>query len=105
MTDKTIIEKYLEDNQDARERKHNNYAICSIIKERFDLFDIISTDGLVSICKLYSTLDRTWRKILSEREDLRGSDYNDKEMLEQEKINELGYMVGVAQDIKKLNTL
>lgn len=50
-------------------------------------------------------MDRAWRKALQENPELRGSDYSDKEVLEQSKELELGYAPNYQKDIKTLKLL
>ena len=57
----------------------------------------------------YSSYDRIWRKVLRENKDLRGEDYGEedgtKEILEQEKMLEMGYSPNYQNDVKKLSIL
>jgi hypothetical protein len=52
-----------------------------------------------------ASYDRQWRKLLAENESLRGSDYGDKKVLEDEKMVELGYQPGIEQTNKLINKL
>lgn len=56
---------------------------------------------IVNFCKGFSSLDRSWRQILQQRPELRGEDYDKKEVLSQEKQLELGYTPGFHSDVKK----
>ena len=49
--------------------------------------------------------DRAWRKVLEDNEHLRGRDYGDKKILEQEEQIDLGYAYGFDQDIKRINKI
>lgn len=104
---------YLKQEPRARERKNKNRAIGNVITQKywtsfkdgkliFEINDKRKVDDMVG--EILS-LDRKWRKILEENPDLRGSDYKDKERLEQEKQIELGYTPNYHADIKKLETL
>lgn len=51
----------------------------------------ISLYDLTTFASNAATADRAWRDILEENEELRGSDYGEKDRLEEEKMEELGY--------------
>lgn len=76
----------------SRERKYKTGAVALILKDKYIDLEGISLPRLTEILQDADTLDRAWRKILQEDEALRGSDYADKEILEQEKQIELGYI-------------
>lgn len=98
MSKKDFLEKLIEENPKARERKYKDDAIVHVLVTRFyHSFEEIDREKLIEFVKDHNTLDRSWRKILEERPELRGSDYNDKERLEQEKQIELGYESGGTQ--------
>ena len=99
MSPKEKLTKYLELKPEARERKNKDKYLLEILTKKYP--DVAK--NLIEIVHEYTLLDRYWRKILEEREELRGKDYNDKVALEQEKILELGYEVGYTEDIKPKN--
>ena len=53
----------------------------------------------------FNSYDRIWRWVLRENKELRGSDYEDKKIYEEEAELKLGYEVGYHQDTLKLKTL
>lgn len=58
-----------------------------------------SFEKLVPMCE---SITRVWRKVLSENEALRGSDYSDKTDLEIEKLEELNYFPLTSSEADKL---
>lgn len=105
-------------NPYARERRYKSRAILAVLSKFEEYSNLyrgaMKTTGnmdawnlstweekLAKFCDDFMTLDRYWRQILQQREDLRGEDYNDKKVLAQEKQLELGYTPGFNSDIKK----
>lgn len=78
-------------------------GIAKLILKKFYPGLEIDPKQIEDIIVLGSSLDRAWRKMLQENPELRGTDYDDKEMLEQDKQLELGYMPGHDADVKKKN--
>jgi len=81
---KDKLTKFLEDNVWARERRHKNLAIFRFTQ---------SNEGEDLVHAILGA-DRLWRQILSDRKDLRGTDYDKKEVLSQEAQLNLGYIPG-----------
>ena len=99
------IKNYLEKEPKARERHLHQRGMVNLLLDKYpDLFPV-PKDKLVDFCHDFESYCRIWRKVLSENEELRGSDYSDKTILEQDKMLQLGYEVGYPNDIKKLKTL
>lgn len=84
------LEKFLEAEPKARERGNKHRTIANLILRRYRTLDM--DKGLLAdiVGEVLST-DRMWRKVLEEREDLRGSDYDEGKILAQRKQIELGY--------------
>lgn len=103
MTGKEIITKKLEDEVLFRERKNKDKGIANIVAAHHWGIMQALKDGYLTIESLanalqeYASLDRCWRKILEERQELRGSDYDDKDELERRKLEELGYNVSSGE--------
>lgn len=92
---KTIYERvheFLQQNPRARERKYKDEAIVFMLKGMYPYLET-STER-IAFAQDYASYDRAWRKVLQDHEGLRGKDYGDKVVLEQEKILDLGYEVG-----------
>lgn len=98
---KSTVKKYLEDQPLFRERKNKDRGIVNILMRRYPKIhqilkeELITKDELAEIMREYSSMDREWRRILSLEENahLRGSDYEEKERLEAQKMADLGYNV------------
>lgn len=52
----------------------------------------MSIEGLAAAVQDYASMDRAWRKSLEEHPELRGEDYDSKDQLEAETMNNLGYL-------------
>lgn len=91
------LTEYLENQPLARERKNKDRAIVNLLLKRHEALrnaveeKLISKELLITLVQEYNSMDRSWRKTLEERPDLRGSDYSDKAYLEQEAQSKLGY--------------
>ena len=99
------IKSYLETEPKARERRNRERALINLLLEKYQFFKDIPKQTLIDFCHDFASYDRIWRKVVSENPTLQGSDYKDKNGLEQEKMLSLGYEAGYHQDIKKLKTL
>lgn len=82
---------YLQAQPKARERKNKDRAIVNLLIKDNPQLALVDKDTLIKAIRDYTSYDRQWRKILDEHEALRGSDYGDKEQLEQEAQIALGY--------------
>ena len=83
----------------ARERKMKDKAIVHMLVERYGFQEGVPVKELVNFVQDYATYDRAWRKILFENPGLRGTDYEDKERLEQERMIDLGYEPGYGSKL------
>ena len=96
------IKTKLEQVPRFRERKDRDYFLNIMTLRNLGLIDDkpIKADDVITIpvMKLrrygvvYGSYERYWRQCLEQNPSLRGSDYNTKEELEQEKKMELGYV-------------
>jgi hypothetical protein len=92
MTTNELIKEQLEKLPTARERKNKNRFIAWLLWKKYNLSNIpIDKETLEAIIVDTSTYDRAWRQVLEHNPSLRGSDYGEKTLLEQEKQVELGY--------------
>lgn len=99
---KDFIKQNLEKYSEFRERKNKNKWIGGFIFKKYDIERTPAIkDKLADIVADIMSADRAWRKVLEENETLRGSDYNDKDILEQEAQLQLGYTPNYQQDIDK----
>jgi hypothetical protein len=64
-----------------------------------------SLQDLADFAIKFDSYRHAWGDVTREHKDLRGSDYGEGEVLEQEHILSLGYEVGFTEDIKRLKTI
>lgn len=83
------IKKDLTGHPALRERKNKNRYIAIKLERKYHTG--LSTEALVNIIIDSSSMDRAWRKVLQDNPELRGTDYGDKDELEEKKVLELGY--------------
>ncbi len=111
MTIKESVEDYLRAEPKFRERKNKDRGMVNMLMKRYGglneviVAGVLSKDAIIAIVQDYATMDRSWRQALEHNPDLRGTDYDEKVRLEQEKQLELGYSPGHLADVKKLQTL
>jgi len=85
------VTDYLKSEPRFRERSAKWRGIADLLIKKYQLD--IDRKKLADIIADGSSADRAWRMALKENPDLRGRDYKDKDMLEEEKMRELGYPV------------
>lgn len=85
------IKGHLETITRARERKNKNSFIAWLLWNKYNVDRGIDKSGLKNLIIDASTYDRAWRQVLQKNPNLRGSDYEEKETLEENKQTELGY--------------
>ncbi len=93
-----LIKSKLEEHPWFRERRARLFGISKLLIRKYHLEEKIDPKTLEDIISESASLDRSWRKILSECPHLQGSDYGDKVRYEQEKILSLDYEVGFKQN-------
>jgi len=96
---RAIVESALEREPNFRERskRYRGFTIL-LLKEFYPSLSLANFTQLTEFGQDFSVMLRTWNKVLEERKDLQGSDYNDKKMLEQEAQIGLGYEPGFHND-------
>lgn len=82
---------YLEQEPRFRERSNRERGIINLLLKRYPKLAEVGKDTLIEFCHDFTSMDRCWRKILEEKKSFRGSDYQDKEELEEEARLDLGY--------------
>ena len=111
MNMKNAVIGYLKDEPKFRERKNKDRGIVNLLMRRYAPIrvaietGVISKDLLTDIVKDHASMDCAWRQALEHDPSLRGSDYDEKDRLEQEAEIALVYTPGYSNDIKKLKTL
>jgi hypothetical protein len=99
------IKNYLEKEPRSRERSLHQRGMVNLLLDKYpDLFPV-PKDKLVDFCHDFESYCRIWRKVLSENENLRGQDYETKQIMEQEYQIGLGYEAHHFEDIKTLKML
>lgn len=100
MNQKEII-AILEVRVDCRERSNRGKFMGRALQKKYPYeLEKVPLSRLVDILKDAISMDRRIRRIQELREDLRGTDYDEKERLEQEAQLDLEYAPGYEQDIK-----
>lgn len=94
------LKRYLEEEPRARERSQKDRGIVNVLLKRYPDLASLDKTMLTEFVREHNNMDRSWRKILEENPSLRGSDYNEKTKLEQQKQIELGYEPGYNQDLQ-----
>lgn len=84
------IERYLEAEPRARERRFHKRAIVNVLlQNKYQKLKDIDKELLIDFCADFENGTRLWRDILQFRKDLRGLDYVDKQKYSQEKLLQL----------------
>lgn len=96
---------YLKKEPRARERANKNRAIGNLCRDRYFPNSDLNKNKMEDMVGRILLMDRQWRKILEENPELRGSDYKDKDILEQQAQINLGYEVNYNSNVAKLKTL
>lgn len=99
------VKNYLEKEPRARERTYQARAMINLLLEDYPEFKDIPKQNIIDFCQDFESFTRQWRKVTEENVYLRGQDYADKQILEENKMLELGYSPNYNQDTKKLATL
>lgn len=100
---KQEVLNYLKSEPRFRERSKKWRGIADLINKKYNL--VIDRVKLADMLADGSSADRSWCDILKENEDLRGSDYLQKDILEEEKILQLGYSPNFKNNVKQLELL
>lgn len=96
------IKGHLEKNPTARLRRNKNRFLAWLLAGKYNTQFGLGANKLEDLLVDAASYDRGWRQVLQHEPQLRGADYGDKEVLEQEKELQLGYQPGIARDIKKV---
>jgi hypothetical protein len=102
------VKRLLESEPLARERRNRGRAIWFLIRQedsRIQSEELMTKNIFIDNWPTINSLNRLICKVQQDNESLRGKDYKDKDILEQEKILELGYEPGYYQNVKKLKKI
>lgn len=91
MSIKQTVEDYLHNEPRFRERKNKNTGIVNLLRRRYRQLEEIDKSVLVAAIEDAASMDRSWRQALERHEELRGTDYEEKDDLVKAKQAELGY--------------
>lgn len=93
------IKAKLEVDTRFRERRYRDVGLVDLILEKNNKTGSMFVDinFLPDFARDYVSYERVWRKVLEENPDLRGDDYGDKEVLEQQVQIDLDYQPGYKQ--------
>ncbi len=94
------IKKHLKENIKVRERRNKNLFIAWLLSKKYGDNNVIPFTKIEDLIVDAASYDRAWRKVLQDCPHLRGSDYVEKEVLEQEKQIQLGYEPGYNMKLK-----
>jgi len=91
-----IVEEKLSAFPDFRERKHRAkylsiLALRDLGLEAKQKTEMLTLEEMADFAMKYGSYEREWRNILLNNKSLRGFDYDNKEVLEQEKLLSMGY--------------
>lgn len=95
-----LVKSYLISEPRARERRNKTRALCNLLQRTHPSIEKVNPEVLTNIFDELLSMDRHWRKILSENIALRGKDYDgaggfkSKRQLEEEKMETMGYESG-----------
>src|SRR3990167_1492338 len=87
---------FLEENTWSRERRNKDDALVEFLQRKYRLD--VPRNVLKEFVRDYNACDRYWRGHLQKRKDLRGKDYNTKQVYEKLKQREMGYKVYQLQE-------
>lgn len=88
---KDYVKAYLLREPRFRQREHKDRGIAQLLMQKWPDLRQIERETLAKVLHDFNSMDRYWRQLLDENSELRGTDYEDKAKLEEEKKEELGY--------------
>lgn len=94
MTLSSDVEEYLKREPLFRERKKKDAGIANLLVKRYPILAHIARPTIIAMVQDYATMDRAWRQALHNNPELRGTDYDEKVALEENKLAQLGYNQG-----------
>lgn len=98
MTIYDFIKSQLEKYENARERKNKNRFIAWLLCKKYPTSTGMAQNEVENMITDSWSYDRAWRQVLQHEPQLRGADYSEKDIVEQEKELELGYQPKIAGD-------
>jgi len=102
---KDKLKTFLENHIEARERRYRERHLVDFILENGEYKFPLTKSRLIDFVHDFASADRYWRMTLKERKDLRGKDYDTKDIVEQQKEIELGFSPNHYKDVATLKRL
>lgn len=105
------IISYLENNPKYRERKYRGHLLANLalrasqLGNKWSRGEKLSIQELCAFAVKFDSYRHAWTDVMKDCKELRGTDYDDKEILVQEKLIEMGYRPGHLSDIKQIKQL
>jgi hypothetical protein len=104
-----VLQK-LKNFPDFRERRFRSKYLSILALRNLNLEDkykdkTLTLEELAEFALTYASYERAWRKCLQDNETVRGTDWEEKQVLEERKMLELGYEVNYHDNVAKLKTL
>ena len=96
------VKNYLEQEPKGRERMNRDRAMVNLLLIKYPLLKEVPKDKLVNFAHDFESYCRLWRKVLEENKDLRGKDYDTKQVVEENYMLNLGYEPGYGRKINPL---
>ena len=102
LTLKKEVLEMLQTNPNSRERKNRARGVWWILQQHYK-FDVLDREVFIKLFPHIQSINRliVWHQ--QHNTELRGTDYGDKQVLEEETILELGYQPGHTYYQKQLN--
>lgn len=94
--------KLLQDFPEARERRFRSKHFIRILQEKYH---DVHWQNFEDVATEYASLIRNWQAVTKDNPTLRGNDYEQGEVLRQEKILSLKYEVGFNETGKQSKLL
>ena len=106
MTYKEELKAKLELHPNFRERRFRSKGLMTLALRHHDLEDSyksghLTLEHLIDLAGTYDSYRHEWDAVLRDHVELRGTDYDDKTKVVQEKLLGFGYEPGYQQDIKQ----
>ena len=102
---------YLENNPKFRERKYRGHLLCNLalratgLGNKYSRGEKLTIQEMCDFAVKFDSYRHAWTDVMKDVIFLRGKDYEDKEVLEQNKLIEMGYTSGHYQDVNRLKKL
>jgi hypothetical protein len=96
---KDTVMEYLVAEPKFRERRNKDRGMVNLLMKKYhklkEVIDmgLIDKETVINMIQDYASMDRAWRQALEKNPRLRGTDYDQKEELENKKMEELGYNI------------